>query len=206
MSGFLKKMLLKKSNALAALLLLQSPQSALAVMGDTNFTPRIGYALTEGNLSRDKDHQAYMFSFTRTFTDTKSFLGIEFSHQFSLVYESFYTLGAENLYFPLVPHVQTRAIEPTISLEMCLFGTKRLRPCLAGGMGAVYLFSNVQNYQIYGVAPAQFRIAYYSPDQLFYYELGARYRQIQNRMEGFVAKHKTIMPFFGIGLHWGGEF
>jgi hypothetical protein len=181
-------------------------QSAWAAIGDTNFTPRVGYSLTAGDLSRDKDHPAYMLSFTRTFTETKSFLGIEFSHQFSLVYETFYTLGEDNLFFPLVPHAQTRALEPAISLEMCLFGSKRLRPCLAGGLGAVYFFSNVQNYQIYGVAPAQFRISYYSPDMIFYYEIGARYRQTQNRMEGFVAKHKTIMPFFGIGLHWDGQF
>lgn len=175
-------------------------------MGDTNFTPRIGHALTKGNLSRDKDHPSYMFSFSRTFTDTKKFLGAEFSHQFSLVYETFYTLGPDNLYFQLIPHAQTRSLEPTVSLELCLFGNMRLRPCFAGGLGAVYMFSNIQNYQIFGVAPAQFRISYFSPDQIFYYEIGARYRHIQNRMEGFVAKHVTVMPFFGIGLKWGNEF
>gem|GEM_PF-376161 len=180
-------------------------ETALAAQGDTTISQRAGYVISDGNLSRDRNHLGQMFSITRTFHGPMKFLNTELMHRFSILYDSFYTLGDNNLLFPVVPHTQARLIEPSIHFELCLFSTLNLRPCIGGGISGVYLQSSIQNYQIYAAAPAEARLLFASKDRLFFFEVGARYRQFQNRVDGYVAKHKDVMPFIGIGLFFPGE-
>lgn len=140
-----------------------------------------------------------MLSFTRSFHGPTRFLKTEAMHRFSVLYDSFYTLGSETLLFPLVPHAQTRLIEPSIHFEACLFATKAIRPCAGAGFAAVYLQSSIQNYQIYAAAPVEVRLAYAASD-VFFAEFGARFRMFQNRVDGYVAKHSDLMYFFGLGV------
>lgn len=189
-----------------ALFVLCTPsKTARAAQGDTTLSQRAGYVISSGDLSRDKNHIGQMFSFTRTYHGPMKFLNTELMHRFSVLYDSFYTLGDDNLLFPIVPHAQARLIEPSIHFELCLFSTWRLRPCIGGGFSGVYLQSSIQNYQIYAAAPAEARLLFASKDNLFFYEAGARYRTFQNRVDGYVAKHNDVMPFVGIGLFFPGE-
>ncbi|MEN9528591.1 MAG: hypothetical protein RI932_464, partial [Pseudomonadota bacterium] len=126
-------------------------------------------------------------------------------HRLSVLYDSFYALGAENLLFPIVPHAQTRIIEPSLQLELCLFSSWKFRPCFGAGFSVVYLQSTIQNYQIYGAFPAEARLVYASAERIFFFEAGARYRTFQNRVEGYSAKHKDLMPFVGLGVFFPSE-
>jgi len=186
----------------SALIILSSlfSNSTNAAQGDTSLSQRAGYVLSQGDLSRDANHLGHMFSFTRTFHGPMKFLNSEAMHRFSLLYDSFYTLGEDNLLFPIVPHAQARLLEPSIHFEFCLFSTSRIRPCLGAGFSAVYVQSSIQNYQIYAALPAEARIIYASAERIFFFEAGARYRIFQNRIEGYVAKHVDLMPFVGPGL------
>lgn len=178
---------------------------AQASEGDTSFSQRGGYVLSKGDLSRDTSHVALMFSAARSFHGPMSFLGLEAMHQLSFLYDNFYALGDEQLKFPIVPHAQARIIEPSFALDFCLFSNRRVRPCLGAGFSAVYLQSSIQNYQIYAGFPAQARVMYASFDNLFFFEAGVRYRSLQNRMEGYLAKHADLMSFLGIGLFFPGQ-
>jgi hypothetical protein len=182
-----------------------TPSTAQAAQGDTTISQRAGYVFSSGDLSRDKNHHGQMFSITRTYHGPLKFLNTELMHRFSILYDSFYTLGDNNLLFPVVPHSQARLIEPSIHFELCLFSTWRLRPCVGGGFSAVYLQSSIQNYQIYAAAPAEARILYASTERIFFVEAGARFRTFQNRVDSYVAKHNDLMPFLGIGLFFPGD-
>ena len=178
---------------------------AHAAAGDTSLTQRAGYVLSRGDLSRDKTHHGHMFSVTRTFDGPMSFLNIESMHRISILYDSFYTLGDDNLLFPVIPHAQSRLIEPSLNLEFCIFARSFLRPCASVGFSAVYLQSTIQNYQIYAALPVEARIIYNPSDKIYFFEAGARYRTFQNRVGGYVAKHIDLMPFIGIGLFFSGR-
>lgn len=178
---------------------------ARATQGDTTISQRAGYVISNGDLSRDKNHLGHMLTVTRTFHGPIKFLNSELMHRFSILYDSFYTLGEDNLLFPIVPHAQARLIEPSIHFELCLFSTWRLRLCVGGGFSGVYLQSSIQNYQIYATAPAEARILYASSERIFFFEAGVRYRTFQNRVDGYVAKHNDLMPFIGIGLFFPGD-
>jgi len=180
-------------------------KAARAAQGDTSFTQRAGYVISSGDLSRDKNHLGHMLSVTRTFHGPVKFLNSELMHRFSVLYDSFYTLGPDNLLFPIVPHAQVRLIEPSIHFDLCLFSTWRLRPCIGGGFSGVYLQSSIQNYQIYAAAPAEVRILYANSERIFFFEAGARFRTFQNRVSGYVARHNDLMPFLGIGLFFPGD-
>ena len=202
----LNRYLLSRAGILTALVFLSARQSkAFAAQGDTTISQRAGYVTSRGDLSRDTNHLGQMFSVTRTFNGPMKFLNLEFMHRFSVLYDSFYTLGDDNLMFPIVPHAQTRLIEPSIHFELCLFSTWHFRPCVGGGLSAVYLQSSVQNYQIYAAVPAEARLMYSSEEKIYFFEAGARYRAFQNRVEGYVAKHRDVMTFVGIGLFFRGE-
>ncbi|NBO39627.1 hypothetical protein EBU99_13700 [bacterium] len=179
--------------------------SVLASEGDTSLSQRGGYVLSKGDLSRDTNHVALMFAAARSFHGPMSFLGLEAMHQLSFLYDSFYALGEDQLKYPIVPHAQARIIEPTFAFDFCFFSTRRVRPCLGAGFSAVYLQSSIQNYQMYAAFPAQARIMYASFDNIFFYELGVRYRSFQNRTDGYLAKHADLMSFFGIGLFFPGQ-
>lgn len=178
---------------------------ARAAQGDTTISQRAGYVISNGDLSRDKNHLGHMLTVTRTFHGPIKFLNSELMHRFSILYDSFYTLGEDNLLFPIVPHAQARLMEPSIHFELCLFSTWRLRPCVGGGFSGVYLQSSIQNYQIYAAAPAEARILYASTERIFFFEAGARFRTFQNRVYGYVAKHNDLMTFLGIGLFFPGD-
>jgi len=179
--------------------------SAQAAPGDTSFSQRGGYVMSQGDLSRDKNHLGHMLTVTRTFHGPIKFLNTEAMHRFSVLYDAFYTLGDETLLFPLIPHAQARLIEPSFQLEFCLFSTWRIRPCLSGGVSGVYLQSSIQNYQIYASAPVEARLIYASQTSIFFFEVGARFRRFQNRVGGYVAKHQDFMPFMGLGLFFAGS-
>lgn len=178
--------------------------SANAAQGDTSLTQRAGYSISQGDLSRDKNHLGHMLTVTRTFHGPTKFLNIEAMHRVSVLYDSFYTLGDDTLLFPLIPHAQARLIEPSFQVEFCLFSTWRIRPCLGGGISGVYVQSSIQNYQIYAAAPVEARVIYASHDGIFFFDAGARFRKFQNRVSGYVAKHQDFMPFMGIGLFFSG--
>ncbi|MEY3903239.1 MAG: hypothetical protein RL189_2545 [Pseudomonadota bacterium] len=194
--------------ALKALIIVTSivfSKNSLAAQGDTTFTQRAGYVQSKGNLSRDAHHIGLHFTASRTYHGPMKYLGAEMMHRFSVLYDTFYTLGPETLLFPVLPHAQTRIVEPSLHLELCLFTTKRMRPCVGGGFAAVYLQSSIQNYQLYAAFPIEARLAWYSPESFYFFEAGARMRSFQNRIEGYVAKHTDVMPFVGIGLFFAGE-
>lgn len=75
--------------------------SARAAQGDTSFSQRGGYVISQGDLSRDKNHLGHMLTMTRTFHGPIKFLNTEAMHRFSVLYDSFYTLGEETLCFRL---------------------------------------------------------------------------------------------------------
>ncbi len=179
--------------------------TASAAQGDTTFSQRAGYVMSKGDLTRDGHHLGHMFSATRSFHGPMKLLNSEVMHRFSLLYDTFYALGEETLLFPIIPHAQTRIIEPSLHLELCLFSTWKFRPCLGAGFSAVYLQSTIQNYQIYAAFPSEARLVYTSAERIFFYELGARYRTFQNRIEGYTAKHEDIMTFVGIGVFFPSE-
>lgn len=188
-----------------AFYLFSFPAASHAAQGDTSFSQRAGYVMSKGELSRDKSHLGHMFSATRTFHGPIKFLNSEVMHRFSVLYDTFYTLGNDTLLFPVVPHAQIRLIEPSVHFEFCLLAQFRIRPCLGAGFSAVYLQSSIQNYQIYAAAPAEARLIYASADRIFFFELGARFRTFQNRVEGYVARHTDLMPFLGLGLFFSGD-
>jgi hypothetical protein len=170
--------------------------------GDFTLSQRTGYVNSKGDLSRDKNHIAVMLAATRSFSGPKKILGIEFSHRFALLYDSFYTLDEINLLFPLVPRTQARIIEPSVELDGCLFAPARIHPCVGAGFSGVYIQSSVRNYQIYSALPLEARIVYATTDRRLQVEGGVRYRGFQNRVEGFVARHLDLMPFLGFGMRF----
>lgn len=179
---------------------IQCASLGVADQGDTSVYQRAGYVLSSGNLTRDQSHLGHMFSIARTFHGPLKFLQIEALHRFSLLYDSFYTLGTDTLLFPLVPHAQTRLIEPSVHFEFCLFSKSRLRPCVGAGFSAVYLQSSVRNYQIYAAFPAEIHLTYLVSKSSFFVDVGARYRSFQNRVDGYIAKHTDLMGFLGLGV------
>ncbi|MFZ9521270.1 MAG: hypothetical protein ACO3A4_12415 [Silvanigrellaceae bacterium] len=181
------------------------PDAAWATPGDTTLTQRAGFVMSKGDLSRDPNHLGLMLTWTRAFAGPIKFLNMELMHRVSVLYDSFYALGEDSLLFPLLPHAQTRIVEPSIQFELCLFSQYRLRPCLGTGVSLVYLQSSIQNYQMYASAPAEARLLYANAERTFFFEAGARYRSFQNRIEGYVAKHADLMSFVGIGLFFPGD-
>jgi hypothetical protein len=126
-------------------------------------------------------------------------------HRFSVLYDSFYALGEAELLFPLIPHKQTRILEPSLSFELCPLAGWKVRLCAAGGFSAVFLHSSTDNYQLYAGFPVEARLQFTSAEGFFFFEAGARLRTIQNKVDGFIARHKDLMPFAGIGLLFPGD-
>jgi hypothetical protein len=193
---------LRIASALVGFLIVET---LYAAQGDTTLSQRAGYVLSQGNLSRDATHLGHMFSLTRTFHGPVKFLNTEALHRFSILYDTFYTLGENELLFPLIPHTQSRIVEPSINFEICPLSGWRVRLCVGAGFSTVFLFSSKDDYQLYAGLPAEARLQYASQDGLFFFEAGARYRVLQNRVSGFIARHTDLMPFAGLGLFFAGN-
>lgn len=180
-------------------------QFSSAAQGDTTISQRAGYVLSEGNLSRDATHLGHMFSFSRTFHGPIKLLNTEFMHRFSILYDTFYTQGETKLLFPLLPHTQSRIIEPSVNFEVCPLAGWKVRLCLGTGFSTVFLYASKDDYQLYAGLPADARLQYTSAEGILFFEAGARYRKIQNRIEGYIARHTDLMPFVGLGLFFSGN-
>lgn len=191
---------LKSALTLLCIMSTTTTHFAYAAQGDTTLSQRGGYVLSRGDLSRDANHVAFMFSATHTYHGPSSILSTEFMHRFSVLFDTFYALGEDTLLFPITPLSQARIIEPSIHFDLCLFAKWRIRPCMGAGLSLVHLQSSVQNYQMYAGIPVEARFIYASAGNIFFYEIGARYRTLQNRIEGYIAKHSDLMPFFGLGI------
>lgn len=179
--------------------LLLNSISSYAAIDDLQFIQRASVTTSKGDLSKYPRHLSYQTALVKTYKSYAPAVQIEFAHEISFLYESFKTRGENTLLFPLLPDTQARILEPALSFEACVFSMSPVRLCGAAGLSLVHLQTTIRDYQMYAGIPAQLRLMWVSNESPWTLEIGARYRAIRNRIEGFVSSHEDTSIFLGFG-------
>lgn len=171
----------------------------------TSLSQRVGITKSKGQLSRDELHPSFMFALTQSFLGSQNRARMSITHQFTLLYDTFYSRAADTLAFPVGAERQVNLIEPGFAVEACPFSSFSVYPCLSAGLSNIYIKTDSQNYQTYGSFPYQFRFVYIAQEPALFFEIGARYRMFNNRVAGVDAKQEDIFGFIGFGLNFSGR-
>jgi hypothetical protein len=185
--------------ALLFVCLLLIGKKASASEGDFAVVQRGGTSYNKGNLSRDPRYPTYSLASSHSIYTNVGKLGLEIANVFSLSHSTFYTLKKPELAFPLIAKAPHQLFEPAFLYNACFFVYSRIRPCFAGGISAVYIRHNAQNYTMNAGFPVQARLQLVGPSGIFV-EGGATLRRFSQRTEGELAWSQDMTVFFGFGL------
>ncbi len=191
--------------AMALSIVLMIPNNALASEGDVAVVQRGGTSYNKGNLSRDSRYPTYSLGFSHSFYTNVGKSGLELSNLITLSHSTFYTLKTPELKFPVVAKAPHQIFEPAFLYNACFFVYSRIRPCIAGGMSAIYLRYNAGNYKMYSAFPVQARLQLVGPSGVFV-EGGANLRKFSQRRSGDVAWNQDMTAFFGLGVIFLSQF
>jgi hypothetical protein len=178
---------------------------SLASEGDVSIVQRGGTSINKGNLSRDSRYPTYTLGFMHSFYTNLGKSGLELSNLITLSHSTFYTLKTPDLKFPVLAKAPHQLFEPAFLYNACLFVYTRLRPCFSGGMSAIYLRHDAQNYKMYSAFPLQARLQLVGPSGIFV-EGGASYRKYSARRSGELSWSQDLTAFFGLGVLFMSQF
>ncbi|NBX18535.1 MAG: hypothetical protein EBR09_14355 [Proteobacteria bacterium] len=182
-----------------------APAKSLASEGDFSIVQRGGTSINKGNLSRDSRYPTYSLGFMHSFYTNLGKSGLELSNLITLSHSTFYTLKTPDMKFPVLAKAPYQLFEPAFLYNACLFVYTRFRPCVAGGMSAIYLRHDAQNYKMYSAFPLQVRLQLVGPSGIFV-EGGASYRKFSARRSGELSWSQDLTAFFGLGVLFMSQF
>lgn len=171
----------------------------LAALYDNHFLQRVAVTRSTGDLSKNPGHLSFQTNLAKTYASYTSYLGIDLYHEIGVYFDSFKTRGTERLLFPFSPASVARVIEPSISLGACAFSLWSIQLCSSVGISIAHVQTTIQNYQMYGAFPAQLGLVWKPMPSPWSVELGARYRTLRSRLEGYVSSHQDISYSLGFG-------
>lgn len=170
-----------------------------AALYDNQYMQRVGVTRSVGDLSKNPGHLSFQTSMAKTYATYQSYLGIDLYHEVGVLFDSFKTRGQDRLLFPLAPTSVARVIEPSISLGSCAFSLSSVQLCTSVGISLAHIQTTIRDYQMYGAYPAQLGLVWKPLQSSWSMELGARYRTLRARQEGYVSAHQDISYSLGLG-------
>ncbi len=173
---------------------------AHAELGDFFVHQRLGVVESRGALSKEYQRPALQTTLSQSFRTFPTGIPVDFAHELSLYLDTFTTLGKDHLYFPLLPRAKARVFEPSVAFDVCAFSMSVVRFCLAGGFSMLHLQTGSDDFQRYVGLPATARIVIVPYESIFVWEIGTRYRKIENRTEGYTNTHADLFTFISIGV------
>lgn len=173
--------------------------SGSAALYDNHYLQRIAVTRSTGDLSKNPGHLSYQANLAKTYASYPSLYGIDLYHELGVFLDSFKTRGSGRLLFPFTPESIARVIEPSVSLGTCLFAQSPVQLCASVGLSLAHIQTTIKNYQMYGGFPANMGLVWKPMQSPWTMELGARYRTLRNRIDGFVSTHQDISYSLGIG-------
>lgn len=191
--------------AVSLIFVVSRPAEAVAEKGAISIVNRAGTSINKGNLSRDVRYPTYGLSLSKATSSESEGFGLEISNVISVSHSTFYTLNKELLQFPVVAKAPYQVFEPMFLYDFCFFSYTYVRPCFAGGLSAIYLRHNANNYQMYTAFPVQARLQFVSRGG-FILETGATLRRFSSRTDGNVAWNQDVTAFIGMGISIYGGF
>lgn len=175
-------------------------QNAQAELDDFYFTQRVGVAQSRGSLAAQTQRLALETSLSRSYQSYPWGIAFDFGHELNFYIDEFKTRSDETLYFPLQPDAQARVFEPSLGQNLCLFSMSNYHVCLSVGLSFMHIQNDSENYQRYVGIPAGIRMTYVPDLSPVVWEVGVRYRGIQNRTSGFTNVHEDLFTFVSLGL------
>ena len=172
-----------------------------AALNDLKLTQRLALTRSSGDLSKNPAHLSFQTSIAKTHASYSTNLGIDLYHEFGVFFESFKTRGPERLLFPFAPNSTASLIEPSLSLGGCAFALTSFQLCSSIGLSLVHIQTTIQNYQMYGAYPVQMGLVWRPIQSSWSTEIGARYRTLRNRVEGYVSSHQDLSYSIGFSYN-----
>jgi len=176
-----------------------SSSGAFAALYDNQYMQRVGVTRSVGDLSKNPGHMSFQTNIAKTYATYQSYLGIDLYHEVGVFLDSFKTRGQDRLLFPFAPTSLARVVEPSMSLGACAFALTSFQLCTSVGISLAHIQTTIRDYQMYGAYPAQLGFVWKPVQSSWSMELGARYRTLRARQEGYVSAHQDISYSLGFG-------
>lgn len=186
--------------ALTAFAFFLFSETAHGEFEDFFLTQRVGLTESRGSLAKEYRRLGLQTSMSRSFKSYPWGVAFDFAHEFTFYTDSFLTRGEDNLYFPLNPHARATLLEPALGFDLCTFTMSIVRLCTGGGLSLVHLKTSADNFQMYVGTPVGIRLVYVPETSFVVWEIGTRYRSIQNKVAGFVNQHEDLFTYVSVGV------